>query len=103
MTTKCCPVSLTSFGLCSFKVSNGFGGVTLSKKHTHERTRTRMDIQTDRPRQINVSFFLQEKAGKMSILRIRLQYFKGHVNFLKFCHHRINQYMYKHQKHKIIK
>ena len=45
-------------------------------------------------------FLLQEKAGKMSILRILLQYFKGHVYFMKFCHHRNNQYMYKHQKHK---
>ena len=62
-----------------------------------------MDIQTGRPQRIYAYFFLQEKAGKMSILRILLQYFKGHVYFMKFCHHRYNQYMYKHQKHKIIK
>ena len=38
----------------------------------------------------------------MSILRILLQYFMGHVYFMKFCHHRNNQYMYKHQKYRYL-
>ena len=65
-----------TYAATKFKVAaaNGLGD-TFTRNRTHKRTR--MDIRTGSPRQIHVPFFLQEKACKMYILRIRLQYFKG--------------------------
>ena len=86
------PLYHADYAATKFKVAaaNGLGD-TLSRNRTHERARTRMGRQTDRTRRINVHFF--QKEAKLSILWILLQNFKGHIYFIKFCHHRNNQYM----------
>ena len=98
------PLHHTDYAATKFKVdaANGLGGDTLPRNRTNVLARAWTDGRTD-PDELMYLFFYKKKRVKMSILRIRLQYFKGHVYFMKRYHHRNNQYMYKHQKHKIIK
>ena len=59
------PLHHAAYAVTKFKVAavNGLGGGTLPRNCTLERTYTRMDRRTDRPRRINVPFFSPRKSG----------------------------------------